>query len=398
MSRSVPTVAPGATVFGHGAVDRLPGLVRETGAHRVLLICGRTSLEASGAARVLPELEREVALRRWDGHRPNPTAEDIAAGLAVAHAHAPELIVGIGGGSTLDAAKVVASLHALDDGTDIARVERRIERHEVTNGREVGLILAPTTSGSGAQVTHFATVYVETTKHSIAGAALLPDRIVLDPALAMSGSVHQRATSGFDALAQAIESLWAVGGDDRSRDAAASAVQAMLPALVAFAQGPDVGTAAVMARASQLAGEAINRSRTTVPHALSYALTQQVGLAHGQAVAHTLPAVLARHLTADATDVVGIGVFEHRRNMDRLLDALDVRDADEGFVRVESIVRDLGFRDSERSVHSAIVERVDDLARSIDPVRTSNNPVRFTHDDLRAILLEGTRDVTAPPA
>lgn len=393
-----PAVAPGVAVVGHGSIDRLPELLREAGARRVLLIHGRTSLEASGAARVLPELERDVALRRWAEHQPNPTVEDVTAGLAVARAHAPDLIVGIGGGSTLDTAKIVAAFTAVDDGSDVGRVARRIEEQAAAATRDVGLMLVPTTSGSGAQVTHFATVYVGTTKHSVAGAALLPDRIVLDPALAMSGSAHHRAASGIDALAQAIESLWAVGGDATSRADAVAAIRMLLPALVRFTHAPDDADAEAMATGSQLAGVAINRSRTTVPHALSYALTQQVGLAHGHAVAHTLPAVLARHLAADAADIVGIGVSEHRRNMDRLLDTLDVRDADEAVARVESIVRDLGLRDPERSAHPAIVDRVDDLARSIDPVRTGNNPVAFTHDELRAILLEGTRDVTAPPA
>ena len=389
MSAPVPTVPAEATVSGHGAIERLPDLLRSMRAERALLISGRTSFAASGAARILPLLERVVSLRRWDEHRPNPTAGDIATGLTAANAHRPDVIIGVGGGSTLDTAKLVAALVAVDDGSDVERVERLIRRHEVAEARDVRLILVPTTSGSGAQVTHFATVYIGTIKHSVAGAALLPDRIVLDPALAMSGSVHQRAVSGIDALAQAMESLWAVGGDERSRTDAEAAIRLLLPALVPFAHHPDPATAEAMASGSQLAGEAINRSRTTIPHALSYALTQQVGLAHGHAVAHTLPAVLARHLAAEAGSLVGVGPNEHRRHMSRLLDALGVADRDAGVSRVEEVVQDLGLRDPERSGHAVIAAQVDALARSIDPVRAGNNPVRFAREDLRAILLEG---------
>lgn len=391
MSGPVPTVAPEATITGDGAIERLPGLLAATGARRALLVCGRTSFEASGASRILPALERSVALRRWDGQRPNPTAEDVAAGLAAAAEHRPDVIIGVGGGSTLDTAKVIAALAAIDDGSDVGRVTRRIEADTAADARDIGLFLAPTTSGSGAQVTHFATVYVGTTKHSVAGAALLPDRIVLDPALAVTGTVAQRAASGIDALAQAIESMWAVAGDEDSRDDAEAAIRLLLPALVRFARNPDATTAGAMATGSQLAGEAINRSRTTVPHALSYAITQQVGLAHGHAVAHTLPAVLARHLSADPTTVVGVTPAEHRRNMDRLRDALDAVDHDAAVTRVETVVRDLGLRDPERSVHAAIAAQVDALARSIDPARSANNPVRLSHSDLRDVLLEGAR-------
>ena len=389
MSAPVPTVPAEATVSGHGAIERLPDLLRGMRAERALLISGRTSFAASGAARILPLLERMVSLRRWEEHRPNPTAVDIATGLTAASAHRPDVIIGVGGGSTLDTAKLVAALVAVEDGSDVERVERLIRRHEVAEARHVRLILVPTTSGSGAQVTHFATVYVGTIKHSVTGAALLPDRIVLDPALAMSGSVHQRAVSGIDALAQAIESFWAVGGDERSRSDAEAALRLLLPALVTFAHHPDPASAEAMASGSQLAGEAINRSRTTIPHALSYALTQQVGLAHGHAVAHTLPAVLARHLTAGPGSLVGLTPNEHRGNMRRLLDALGVADRDAGVLRVEEIVRDLGLRDPERSRHTAIAAQVETLARSIDPVRARNNPVQFARADLRAILLEG---------
>lgn len=389
MNCSVPTIAPEATLIGSGAIDRLPELVNATGAKRALLVCGRTSLEKSGAARILPALGFSVALRRWDQHRPNPTAEHLAAGLAVATAHRPDVILGIGGGSTLDMAKLIAALASREDGSDIGRLSRMIESHEVAGPREAGLILAPTTSGSGAQATHFATVYVETVKHSVSGEALLPDRVILDPNLTMSGTEYQRAVSGIDALAQAIESLWALDGDDRSRKDAEAAIGLLLPALVDFARHPNLSTADAMAKGSHLAGVAINRSRTTLPHALSYALTQCVGLPHGHAVAHTLPAIISRHLTADSDAIVGARVADHRRNMDRLREALNVADDDAAVSRVEGLIRDLGLRDPQRSAHAAIVAQVGELARSMDPVRSRNNPVRLDLEDLRAVLLEG---------
>lgn len=393
----IPTVADDATVSGRGAIERLSGLVAAAGARRVLLICGRRSFEASGAARVLPALESLAAVRRWDEHRPNPTVDDIAAGLTVAHAHEPEVVVGIGGGSTLDIAKLVAAMHGSHDGSDVAGITRTLEGHYVGPERDVGLVLAPTTSGSGAQVTHFATVYVGTTKHSVAGAALLPDRIVLDPDLAVSGSAHQRACSGIDALAQAIESLWAVGADEVSRHDAETAIGLLLPALARFAHAPDAASAEAMALGSQLAGRAINRSRTTLPHALSYALTQHVGLPHGHAVAHTLPAVLDRHLRAPDDALVGVTPAEHRRTLGRLRAALGVDDDEAAVTRVESLVADLGLRDPERSHYATILEQADRLAGSVDPVRLANNPVRFTPADLRSIVRAGARPDDGEP-
>lgn len=387
MSDPVPTVAAGATVAGPGAIEQLSGIVQDMGAQRALLVCGRTSFEASGASRILPHLERAVSVRRWDGHRPNPTAVDVAAGLRSAARHRPDVIIGVGGGSSLDIAKIIAALIAVAGGDDVAEVERRIQGKRPIVARQIGLILAPTTSGSGAQATHFATVYVGATKHSVAGPALVPDRVILDPELAMSGSSYQRAVSGIDALAQAIESMWAVDGDRHSRDHAHAAIRLLLPSIVAFAQEPGMATAHAMSTGSQLAGEAINRSRTTLPHALSYSLTQRVGLPHGHAVAHTLPAIFERHIDARPTQLVGVTPTEHAHNMGRLFDALEVTDGDEGIVRIEAIVRRLGLRDPDRSRTTAIRADIDTLSRSIDPIRASNNPVRFSQTDVRAVLL-----------
>lgn len=399
MNRSdeVPTVRDGATIVGSGAIERLPGLVAATGAQRVLLVCGRSSFASSGAARILPALEAGASVHRWEAHRPNPTIEDVVAGLAVARTHRADVVVGIGGGSTLDTAKLVAALNSADDGSDPERTARTIASHDAGGERDVGLLLAPTTSGSGAQVTHFATVYVGTTKHSVVGAALLPDRIVLDPALATSGSAYLRACSGIDALAQAIESLWAVGANEVSRRDAEVAIGLLLPAVVRFSRTPDEASAEAMALGSQRAGAAINRSRTTLPHALSYALTQEVGLPHGHAVAHTLPIVLDRHLHAPDDALTGVTAAGHRRTLARLIDALGAADADDAVTRIETVVTDLGLRDPDRSRHETILAQAERLAGSVDPVRLANNPVRFTVADLRDIVRAGARDVDGRP-
>lgn len=395
--QSVPTVAHGATITGHGAIEQLPELVRELGGRRVLLVCGRTSLMASGAARIVPELERGTILHLWDGHQPNPTAEDIAAGLAAARSHSPDLIVGIGGGSTLDTTKLIAGLTDLDDGSDARRVARLIERGEAGVNRDVGLVLAPTTSGSGAQATHFATVYVGSVKHSVTGAALVADRVILDPALSMSGTTYLRAASGADALAQAIESMWAIRADSRSRECAEAALRLILPAIVGFAHAPDEAAATAMAKGSHLAGEAINRSRTTTPHALSYGITQKIGLAHGHAVAHTLPAVIARHLTATAEDLIGVGIDDHHRAMTLLVRTLGALGGDEAVKRVVRILDDLGLREPVQSRHHEFPRHANFIARSVDPVRTSNNPVRFDYNDYRTFLLNGITSAASEP-
>jgi alcohol dehydrogenase class IV len=389
VSAQVPVLSPEHVVSGHGSIDRLPALVQDSGASRLLVICGATSFAASGAARILPVLQQHADIRTWDDHRPNPTLDDVLAGLHVAYDHRAEVIIGVGGGSTLDIAKVVAALHDPDQAPDRSDVARRLISQHVTGSRLVGLILAPTTSGSGAQATHFATIYLSGNKHSVVGSALLPDTVILDPALAMSGSAYQRACSGIDALAQAVESLWAVSADARSRSLAQSAIELILPSIISFVEHPDATNAEGMAKGSHLAGQAINHSRTTVPHALSYAITQIVGLPHGHAVAHTLPAVFERHIRAKHGFDSGVSRAEHEHTMGRLVDLFGGGDADAAVDRIEQLVHHLGLRDPQRSNHEEIANNLDALTSGVDAARSNNNPLRFTDEDLRAILCHG---------
>ncbi len=386
----VPSVDPDAVVRGAGSIDHLPEIVAGSGARTALLICGRTSFEASGGARILPQLRRDVDVRIWDGHRANPTVDDVYAGLEAAHDHAPDVIIGVGGGSTLDVTKVVAALHEAGNRPDRDDITRQVVAHQIAAERTVGLILAPTTSGSGAQATHFATIYLDATKHSVAGAGLVPDTVILDPQLAMSASAYQRACSGIDALAQAIESMWAVGADDLSREMAASAIDALLPNLAAFVESPDAANGDAMASGSHLAGRAINRSRTTIPHALSYAITQTTGLPHGHAVAHTLPAVFERHLRSSPPLAPGMSAQQHARTMQQLVQTIGESDAGAAVDRIDGLIRRIGLREPESSARSMIVRLSEQIAGSVDPMRSGNNPVQFSARDLREILVEAS--------
>jgi alcohol dehydrogenase len=267
--------------YGAGAIAETPRLVQELGATRVLLVCGRTSFEASGAAAMLSELERIADVRRWSDFQPNTDSADLRVGLEVLCEQQPDLVLGIGGGSALDMAKLLVSFTGIASDQVVAAIEGGYK----ATSRSAKLVLAPTTSGSGAEATHFAVVYVGDEKYSIGGPAMRADAIVLDPVLTLSGSAYQRATSGIDAVAQAIESLWAVGATDRSRRFARHALRLLMPAIEGYVNQPDETSARAMAIGSHLAGRAIDISKTTAAHALSYNLTKRFGVSHGHAVA-----------------------------------------------------------------------------------------------------------------
>lgn len=369
--------------YGAGSVERLPRIVDDLDADTVLLVCGRRSFEASGASAMLPELEAVARVRLLNDVSPNTDVRDVTAGLEILREAAPDLVLGIGGGSAMDLAKLLCAY----GGADARSVPERIRAGGRIEARTPRLVLVPTTSGSGSEATHFAVVYVGAEKFSVAGPAMLPDRVVLDPQLSRSGSPYQRATSGIDAICQAIESLWAAGATPESRSDARRALGLLLDHLEDFVADASSDAAGAVSLGSHLAGRAINVSKTTAAHALSYAITQRHGVSHGHAVALTLGGFLEAHTQADAADLQpGVDPREHGEAMEELLRLLDAADGAQARLRFVALLERLGLepRPSRLGVTSE-AERAA-LADAVNPERLGNNPARFDPAGLRSIL------------
>jgi alcohol dehydrogenase len=370
--------------FGPGTASHLPEVVAELGGRRVLLVCGRRSFEASGAAEVLPAIEEVATVQRWDDFAPNTDADDLGRGLEVLDLFDPDLILGVGGGSAMDMAKLLTAYGGQVRGRDVVDVVRAGGR---IDARSRSLVLVPTTSGSGAETTHFAVVYTGHVKHSIAGPAMLPDRIVLDPALTLSGSDHQRATSGIDAVCQAIESLWAVGATDESRTFAREGLRVLLDHLEHFVRAPDLDAATGMSLGSHLAGRAIDVSKTTAAHALSYGLTKRHDLSHGHAVATSLGPFLEAHAAATPDRLQpGVAPETHAAAVTDVLDALGATDGPSARAAFVALVERIGLEPRLSHLGVADDEERAALVATVNLERLGNDPVRFDADDLTAIL------------
>lgn len=371
-------------VSGHGSIETLPDLVEDGRWNRVLLVCGQTSFEMSGASRVLTPLGLHRKVVRWSEFQPNPVAEDLRAGLRILDEVSPDVVVGIGGGTAMDLAKLLCGF---DGVTGIDDPESAIRSGEPLGQRRRGLILAPTTSGSGAEATHFSTVYIGSDKFSVTGAALRPDVIILDPELTMSASPYQKATSGVDAVAQAIESLWAVGASAPSRRFARRALRHLLPNIEEYVHDGSGQTAEAMALGSHLAGRAIDISRTTAAHALSYSLTQGHGVSHGHAVALTLGGFIeAHHQPSPSRLQPGVDPETHDMVMTEVAHYLDANSGVDARRNFSELMRRIGLSTSLSAVGVTTAEHRAELAASVNVERLGNNPVVFDVSELGLLL------------
>ena len=376
-----PLAQDKSLLFGEGKLEELGEILRRYDADRVLLVADEPAFQMSGAAeRIAPILQSRQVFRFTD-FQPNPDIGEVRRGVDLARQASPGCMVAIGGGTAIDYAKMICRFSPGSQAVD----EHVIHCDPLPGGPP--LVVVPTTAGTGSEATHFAVVYVEGQKHSVAHERLTPDAVILDPTLTYSMPPKVTASSGLDAFCQSVESIWAVGATSESIRYAAEALTLGLQNLAIAYSNPTPAARAGMCRAAYLAGCAINLTKTTAPHAISYALTKNLGVPHGFAVAASLSAMLrynAAVSAADCQDPRGPGSVRER--IDLLLDLLGARDIDAACVAIEEVIACVSGHVSLREAGLRSTRDVSRLLEQVNTERLSNNPRSATHQQLLAAL------------
>ncbi len=201
------------------------------------------------------------------------------------------VIVAIGGGSVIDAAKVLSA-----SGGDFAAVKNFLETGE---GGErlapIPIVAVPTTSGTGSEVTCWATVWDTDAqkKYSLNLPSLYPEHAVVDPELMLGAPRGLTVSTGLDALSHALESIWNVNANPVSSALAVSAASDVLEILPVLADNLDnLELRARMARAAMISGLAFSNTKTALAHSVSYPITLKHGVPHGIACSFSLAMVM----------------------------------------------------------------------------------------------------------
>ncbi|MCC7440774.1 MAG: phosphonoacetaldehyde reductase [Bdellovibrionales bacterium] len=275
----------------------LGGLPLRAGGKRAALLGTRGSLERGLEARVRGLLGTGlVAVHR--GVISNPTVASIQEAALEILPSRPELLVAIGGGSTIDTAKGVAAALCASGQTGPKWVSDHLRQSipYPVGFSPLPIIAVPTTAGTGAEVTPFATVWDERTgaKHSLTHDRLFPTDALIDPELTLTLPPDLTVLTGLDAFSHALESLWNRNRNPVSEALASRAARSLLVFLPrAMIHPQDLGARVGVQEAAVLAGLAISGTRTALAHSMSYPLTASLGLPHGLACGFTLAEVLA---------------------------------------------------------------------------------------------------------
>lgn len=204
------------------------------------------------------------------------------------------------GGSVIDVAKAVNILNA-NPGDPVGYIEKR---KEIKHKGKV-IVVIPTTAGSGSEATHFIVFYMGKIKCSLGHKEFtLPDYAVVDSTLTRSLPPYQTASTGMDALGQAVESYWGIYSTDKSKKYARDAIEIIMGNLQEAVNNPTLKSREAMAKGANMAGKAIDITRTTACHAIAYPITSYFGVSHGHAVGLTIPSILVYNSEVSEEDVL----------------------------------------------------------------------------------------------
>lgn len=377
----------GSVRFGVGAIASLPELVRQAGGERVFLVTDPGVVRSGVAGQVVDGLRAaglEVAV--FDGIEPNPGTTTVLAGSAGLAAFGVDgtVVVPVGGGSSMDSAKVMA-LHVVNGGDVLAL---GYHREDLTPGRPV--IAVPTTAGTGAETNTYGVITDEAAgrKDYVGHPSVLPAWSVLDPALTVGVPPDATAATGADALTHSLESLLSRNPNPFAEAIALQVIRTVREWLPrAVADGRDLEARSQLLMASHLAGIG-QQSGTGVGlvHALGHAIGTRGKLAHGLALAVVEPEVLAFYaaepgLRDRELHLVGVALGAASPTEDDATGAVAAIGALRGFLSglgLRPTLGSLGFDDA----------LLDTIAQdAIDDAAINNSPRLPTFDQARAILV-----------
>ncbi|MAW80035.1 MAG: alcohol dehydrogenase [Parvularcula sp.] len=368
-------------IFETGAAARLGEIVKSR-MTRPFVVTDKGVISAGlidGALKGLEKAGLDYAL--FDGVEADPPAKVVKGAIEAARAHKADGVIGFGGGSSMDTAKVIACLinstQSLEEIYGIDQVK----------GDRVPLTLIPTTAGTGSEVTNISVITTEDDqKVGVLGPQLYADLAILDASLTLSKPRHVTSATGIDAMVHAIEAYTTKLKKNPVSDALATKALALLSANIQRAcdTPDDIEAREAMLLGAMLAGQAFANAPCAAVHAMAYPLGVHFHVPHGLANSLMLAPVLkfnipaAAPLYAELGDIVGAdgtGDFQMRA---------------ESFVaKMVEICAATGVKNrlSDVGVSHNVLPKLAEDAAKIERLM-KNNPRPVTYDDALALYTE----------
>ena len=345
---------------------------------KIFILCGKKSFTISGAENLINKMIVNKETKKLYKNSDFPVLEELIEIIKEIKNFKPDLILAIGGGSVIDYAKIANVLtNSVNLRKEISNSTYRIDK------KFTKLIVIPTTAGSGAEVTANSVVYIDKIKHSVEGEELKPDHFFLLPELVISASKKIKSSAGFDAIAQAIESLISKKSNEKSVAFAKKSLDISLKYYLDYLNKPNNENTSAMCLAANLSGEAISISKTTAPHAVSYPFTSIYNISHGHAVSLTLNKFLKfNYENLEKSN----SIFKLKDRYQIIFDSSNTKTIESLDAYLENLKKNANLENNFSKLGVNIIEDYTKIISGVNVSRLSNNPVELKTEDIKKII------------
>jgi phosphonate metabolism-associated iron-containing alcohol dehydrogenase len=360
-------------------LDSLSKLILEKQFVSVILVTSNGFVQRKTVSRIVSSLD-DVKIHLIANVSTNPKIEEIEKQFDEVQNLNPDVLIALGGGSAIDTAKALVRRFSLPPRMDL--MEYLKDPNLPTLKSTIPIVAVPTTSGSGSEVTPFASIWSQalSRKFSVVGFDLIPSVVVLDSNLTHTLPREVTISSGLDTVSHALESLWNRNCSEESSIFAIKSLELSLKSLPRLVKDlSDTESRDHMMLSSFLGGMAIARTQTALAHSISYPLTAHLGIPHGIACSFALPQILSFNAQVDpdkferlANNFGYKGAEELSNGLQSLLNLVNVREVLLKYSGTKEIFFDL-------------------VSEMIDPMRAGNNLRDVSESDIK-LLLESSLD------
>ena len=360
------------------STEDIKKFINDNSFKKIFVLCGKKSFVTSGAKIFFKELLNKKETKLFYKNSELPILEELIDIINAIKSFKPDLILAVGGGAVIDYAKIANVVEVRDDLADLI-----VNYSYPFKKKYTKLAVIPTTAGSGAEVTSNAVIYVDGIKHSFESEILLPDNFFLIPEFLMSAPNKIKASAGFDAIAQALESLISKKSNDQSVEYASKSLRVSINSYISFLNDPNLKNATEMSIASNLAGKAISISKTTAPHAASYPFTSLFNISHGHAVGLFFENFFKfnyDNLNRSETS------FDLKQRFNLIFDLFYVRNFNDFSNKITLIKKQANLVDNLDILNIDIKQSSEKIIKGINLLRLGNNPVKIDGKDIFNII------------
>tara|TARA_Y100000992_G_scaffold167339_1_gene112464 strand:+ start:4696 stop:5802 length:1107 start_codon:yes stop_codon:yes gene_type:complete len=360
------------------SIEDIKNFINDKSFKKIFVLCGKKSFKTSGAEVLFKNLIKDKEIKLFYKNSELPILNELIDIIKNIKSFKPDLILAIGGGAVIDYAKIS---NVVDVRPDLPNLI--VNYSYPFKSKFTKLAVIPTTAGSGAEVTSNAVIYVEGIKHSFESDLLIPDNFFLVPEFLISAPSKIKASAGFDAIAQALESLISKKSTDQSVDYATKSLKISIKNYISFLNDPNLKNATEMSIAANLAGKAINISKTTLPHATSYPFTSLFNISHGHAVGLFFENFFKYNFENIHKST---SLFDLNKRFDLIFELFEVSNITDFSKKISLIKKKADLEDNLTNLNINISNHSEDIIKGINMLRLSNNPIQVNEKVIYNII------------